>query len=94
MNQRCPESPFDNGTADGAHPASPIIPVYSCTVQAHEWNYVNTELEALVAVWGVKHFQQYLCGHNYTDREALKSLQNTQVMGSLLVGVCCYKGWT
>ena len=39
-----------------------------------------TELEALGAVWAVKHFRPYLYGHSchlYTDHDALKSLLNT-----------------
>ena len=52
----------------------------SRTLQPHEKNYGVTELEALGAVWAVKHFQPYLYGlscHLYTDHEALKSLLNT-----------------
>ena len=52
----------------------------SRTLQPHEKNYGVTELEALGAVWAVKHFRPYLYGyscHLYTDHEALKSLLNT-----------------
>ncbi len=52
----------------------------SRTLQHHETNYGVTELEALGAVWAVKHFRPYLyghCCHLYTDHEALKSLLNT-----------------
>ena len=52
----------------------------SRTLQKHEQNYGVTELEALGAVWAIKHFRPYLYGHTcnlYTDHEALKSLLNT-----------------
>ena len=45
-----------------------------------------TELEALGAVWAVKHFRPYLYGHSchlYTDHDALKSLLNTPHSTSL-----------
>ena len=56
------------------------IAYVSRTLQPHEKNYGVTELEALGAVWAVKHFRPYLYGyscHLYTDHEALKSLLNT-----------------
>ena len=52
----------------------------SRTLQPHEKNYRVTELEALGAVWAVKHFRPYLYRHSchlHTDYEALKSLLNT-----------------
>jgi len=52
----------------------------SRTLKPHERHYGVTELEALGAVWAVKHFQPYLYGHSchlYTHHEALKSLLNT-----------------
>ena len=52
----------------------------SRTLQPHERNYGSTELEALGVVWAVRHFRQYLYGHNchvFTDHEALKSLLNS-----------------
>ena len=52
----------------------------SRTLQPHERNYGSTELEALGVVWAVRHFRQYLYGHNchvFTDHKALKSLLNS-----------------
>jgi len=52
----------------------------SRTLKPYERHYGVTELEALGAVWAVKHFRPYLYGHSchlYTDHDALKSLLNT-----------------
>ena len=48
------------------------IAYVSRTLQPHEQNHGSTELEALGVVWAVRHFRQYLYGH-----EALKSLLNS-----------------
>ena len=49
----------------------------SRTLQAHEWNYGVTELEALGVVWDARHFRHYIYGRRcdvFTDHEALKAL--------------------
>ena len=52
----------------------------SRTLLAHESsNYGISEMEALAVVWAVKHFRNYLYGHNFqvfTNHEAMTSLLN------------------